>query len=447
MENVVEYIKQNKLILPGEVIGVACSGGRDSICLLHFLNSIKAELDCEVVAVNVDHGIRANSALDTEFVMNFCKKNGIRAYKFKGEAVKVAKEEKLSIEQAARKVRYGVFESLVKRGLADKIALAHHLQDQAETILLNILRGAGLGGARGMSPIRDGIYIRPFLNTPRESIMSYIDENSLEYVEDESNANNEYTRNYMRNLVLPALRKRFKGVDKNIVNFASICAKDDDYIKSQIDFGTLIEEKNLVRVPLTYFYQNEAVVNRILMKVFSKFTMQDIETRHLNIVRQFALEAENGSIISLPYDVKVSKEYDFIAIGYIKKKTITDNHPFKTGRTKMDGYGTVRVGSTQKLIEPKPHQHLVDADKIPADAVWRFRRDGDVFAPLGLGGTKKLKDYFIDKKIPQRMRDTTPVLAVGNRILIIADIEIADSVKVTSGTKNLYKLTYDQDLI
>ncbi len=156
----------------------------------------------------------------------------------------------------------------------------------------------------------------------------------------------------MRNLVLPALRKRFKGVDKNIVNFAAICAKDDDYIKSQIDFGTLIEEKNLVRVPLTYFYQNEAVVNRILMKVFSKFTMQDIETRHLNMVRQFALEAENGSIISLPYDVKVSKEYDFIAIGYIKKKTITDNHPFKTGRTKMDGYGTVRVGSTQKLIEP-----------------------------------------------------------------------------------------------
>jgi len=90
---------------------------------------------------------------------------------------------------------------------------------------------------------------------------------------------------------------------------------------------------------------------------------------------------------------------------------------------------------------------LVDADKIPADAVWRFRRDGDVFAPLGLGGTKKLKDYFIDKKIPQRMRDTTPVLAVGNRILIIADIEIADSVKVTASTKNLYKLTYDQELI
>lgn len=447
MDKVVEYIKQNKLILPGEVIGVACSGGRDSICLLHFLNSIKSDLDCEVVAVNVDHGIRATSALDTEFVVNFCKKNGIRAYKFKAEAVKVAQEEKLTIEQAARKVRYGVFDSLIKRGLADKIALAHHMQDQAETILLNILRGAGLGGARGMSPMRDGIYIRPFLTTPREEIMSYIDENGLEYVEDETNSNNEYTRNYMRNLILPALRKRFKGVDKNLVNFASICAKDDDYIKSQIDFGTLIEEKNLVRVPLTYFYQNEAIVNRILMKVLSKFTMQDIEAKHLNIVRQFAVEADNGSIISLPYDIKVCKEYDFIAIGYIKKKTISNKHPFKTGKTSLDEYGTIRVSAIKKLTPQKPHQHIIDANKVPANAIWRFRQDGDVFAPLGLNGTKKLKDYFIDKKIPQRMRDTTPLLADGNNILIVADIEIADSVKVTDSTTNFYKISYEQDLI
>ena len=324
MDNVLDYIKKNKLILPGEVIGVACSGGRDSICLLHYLNSVKDELDCEVVAVNVDHSIRPTSALDTEFVMNFCKENGIRAYKFKGEALKVAKEEKLSVEQAARKVRYGVFDSLIKRGLADKIALAHHMQDQAETVLLNILRGAGLTGARGMTPMRDGVYIRPFLSTPREEIMSYIDENGLEYVEDETNQDNEYTRNYVRNIVMPTLRKKFKSVDRNIVNFASICAKDDDYIFSQIDMGTMIEEKDLVKIPLTYFYQAESIVNRILMKVFAKFSQQDIETKHLNMVRQFAVEANNGSVISLPYKIKVSKEYDYITIGYLKKKQIKE---------------------------------------------------------------------------------------------------------------------------
>ena len=447
MDNVLDYIKKNKLILPGEVIGVACSGGRDSICLLHYLNSVKDELDCEVVAVNVDHGIRPTSALDTEFVMNFCKENGIRAYKFKGEALKVAKEEKLSVEQAARKVRYGVFDSLIKRGLADKIALAHHMQDQAETVLLNILRGAGLTGARGMTPMRDGVYIRPFLSTPREEIMSYIDENGLEYVEDETNQDNEYTRNYVRNIVMPTLRKKFKSVDRNIVNFASICAKDDDYIFSQIDMGTMIEEKDLVKIPLTYFYQAESIVNRILMKVFAKFSQQDIETKHLNMVRQFAVEANNGSVISLPYKIKVSKEYDYITIGYLKKKQIKENHPFKTGRMNVEGYGLIKVGATKKLLPQKMHQHVVDADKIPEDAVWRYKQEGDTFAPLGLNGSKKLKDYFIDKKIPQRMRENIPVLAVGNKILIVADIEIADEIKLTDSSHNFYKITYVQNFI
>ena len=111
MDGVLDYIKKYNMIKPNEIIGVACSGGRDSIALLHYLNSIKGELDCEVVAVTVDHGIRKNSALDVDFVMQFCKDHKIRAYKFKGEALKVAKEEKLTVEQAARKVRYGVFET------------------------------------------------------------------------------------------------------------------------------------------------------------------------------------------------------------------------------------------------------------------------------------------------------------------------------------------------
>ena len=253
MENVLEFIKKNNMIKPGEIIGVACSGGRDSIALLHYLNSVKAELDCDVVAVNVDHGIRANSALDTEFVMNFCKSNNIRAYKFKVEALKVAKDEKLTIEQAARKVRYGVFETVISRGLVDKIALAHHANDQAETILLNIIRGSGLAGARGMEPVRDGIYIRPLLETPREEIMAYLDENNLEYVDDETNKDNEFSRNYIRNIVMPDLRKRFKGVDKNIINFSKICAQDDDYINSQIDYGTIIETPDVTKIPFAYF--------------------------------------------------------------------------------------------------------------------------------------------------------------------------------------------------
>lgn len=447
MENVIDYIKQNNLIKSREVIGVACSGGRDSICLLHYLNSIKNELDFEVVAINVDHGIRQTSALDTEFVMQFCKENHIRAYKFKAEAIKVSKEEKLTLEQAARKVRYGVFETVIKKGLVDKIALAHHLNDQAETILLNIIRGAGLNGAKGMEPIRDQVFIRPLLNTPREEIMSYLDEHNLEYVEDETNQDNTYSRNYLRNIVMPALRKQFKGVEKNLINFSKLCKQDDAFINSQLDLNSLIESKDIVKIPLSFFYKDKALVSRMLMKVFSKFSKQDIMGKHINMVRDFALEANNGNIINLPMKIKVLKEYDYITVGYIKKNQVVGNYPFRSGKLKIDGYGIIRSTASKVLTQPKMHQHIIDALKLPENAEWRFRQEGDTFAPLGLGGSKKLKEYFIDKKIPQRMRDSIPVLATGNKILAVADIEIADEIKVTENTKHFYKINYEKDIL
>lgn len=447
MENVIDYIKEHDLIKRGEIIGVACSGGRDSITLLHYLNSIKHELDCEVVAINVDHGIRTTSAFDTEFVMNFCKNHKIRAYKFKGEALKVAKEEKLTVEQAARKVRYGIFETVVQKGVCDKIALAHHMYDQAETILLNIIRGCGLNGARGMEPKRDKIYIRPMLNTPRENVMAYIDENGLEFVEDETNKDNTFSRNYLRNVVLPALRRHFKAVDKNIVNFGARCAVDDAYINKQINLNSMIETKDYLKLPLSYFYQDEAVINRILMNVFERFSHQDFERKHVDIVRSFALEADNGSIISLPFNVKVLKEYDYIVIGHIKRKEVVGEYPFGSGKIKIEGYGIIRSTSSKVLTEPKIHQHIIDADKLPTNAIWRFRKEGDMFSPLGMSGTKKLKEYFIDKKVPQRMRSEIPVLAVGDKILAVADIEIADELKVTENTQRFYKINYEKDLM
>lgn len=277
--------------------------------------------------------------------------------------------------------------------------------------------------------------------------MSYLDEHSLEYVEDETNKDNTYSRNYIRNIVMPTLRRQFRQADRNIVKFASFCAKDDDYINKQINLGTIIDGKDFVKVPLTYFYQDEVVVNRILMRVFKRFAIQDIESKHINMVREFAHEANNGAVINMPFKLKVCKEYDYITIGAIKKVQNYGEYPFRHGKLKVDNYGIIRSTASKVRTEPKPHQHIVDADKVPEVAVWRFRQEGDTFAPLGLKGSKKLKDYFIDKKIPQRMRDSIPVLAVGNTILAVADIEIADEVKVTDDTVHFYKINYEKDLI
>lgn len=445
MEKVLEFIKDNNLIGHGEIIGVACSGGRDSMALLHYLNSIKAKEDFQIIAINIDHSIRENSASDSEFVMEYCKENDIRAYKFKVEALKLAKEKKITVEQAGREARYKTFDSLIQKGLVDKIATAHHLNDQAETILLNLLRGCGLTGAKGMEPIRDKVYIKPFLEIDRTEIMEYIDDNAIPYVEDETNADSSYSRNYIRNIVMPTIRKKFKSVDRNLVNFAKICAEDDEFINEQVEMGGVVRNKDITKIPLSYFAFKSSIINRILMRALSYYSLQDIEKKHIVMIREFAKEGENGASIDLPFGIKIHKEYDYITISLKGNEKLNIGYKFSKGKTEIEGFGVIRVVSSKVFNENKPHSHTIDADKMPEGAVWRFREQGDVFTPFG-GGTKSLKEYFIDKKIPQRLRDRIPVLAVDNEILIVADIEISDKLKVEEGFKSLYKIHYEKDL-
>ena len=446
MEHVLNFIKKNNLIEHGEIIGVACSGGRDSMALLHFLNSIKEQFDMQVIAINIDHSIRANSALDSQFVLDYCKENNIRSYKFKVDAIKIQKDSKMTLEQSARDARYKTFDTLIQKGLVDKIATAHHLNDQAETILLNLLRGCGLSGAKGMDAMRGKTYIRPFLEIDRAEIMEYIDENAIPYVEDETNQDNSYSRNYIRNVIMPTIRKRFRSVDSNLVNFAKICAEDEEYIQNQVEAGGVVKNNEITKIPLSYFSFAPAIINRVLMKALQNYSLQDIERKHINMIKSFALESENGASIDLPFDLKVHKEYDYLTLAPKKVKISAGAYNFQKGKTYIEGFGTIRIVSSKVYNEPKPHSHTIDASKMPAGAVWRFREQGDVFTPFGNAGSKSLKEYFIDKKIPSRLRDRIPVLAVNNQILIVADVEIADSLKVDENSTALYKIHYEKDL-
>ena len=155
MKNVLNLINSEELIRPHETIGVAVSGGKDSMSLLHYLNSVKDELKINVVAINIDHDLRENSSSDSAFVMNYCKAHSIKAHSYKVNARKITEDNKLTVEQGARLARYEVFDRIIESGIVDKIALAHHMSDQAETILLNIFRGTGISGASGMEYNRE----------------------------------------------------------------------------------------------------------------------------------------------------------------------------------------------------------------------------------------------------------------------------------------------------
>ena len=438
MDKIKNAILINKLINANEVIGVACSGGIDSMCLLVSLNEISKQMNFKVVAINVDHCIRETSARDSEFVANFCKKHNIQVKCFKIDALKISEEKKVGIELAAREARYKIFNSLIEKGIVNKIALGHHMVDQAETILLNILRGSGLAGASGMSYVRDGKFIRPMLKVSKAEIRAFVNNNEIPFVEDETNKNNDYSRNYLRNVLMPMIRSKWPNADQTICNFGVIAKEDDEYIYSTLnDSGVVIENKNTAKIPTSYFaIYKPSAINRIILKALHQIgATVDIERKHLKIIMGLALEGENGNKINLPHKISVIKEYNYVTITNksLKLKKATYKFERENNNVNIKDFGVIEIRRTTKR-DPKCFSHLVDAKKIPTGAVWRFREDGDLIEKFG-GGTKSLSDYLIDKKVPSRLRRNLPVLAVNNEILIIAGVEISNKVKVDESTR------------
>ncbi|MDD2445357.1 MAG: tRNA lysidine(34) synthetase TilS [Clostridia bacterium] len=442
MENILKTIKENNLISKGDIIGVAVSGGSDSMCLLHYLHSLSSEMDIEIVVIHIDHGIRSNSSEDARFVLNFCKKRMIRSYKFKIDVPKLILQKKMSLEQAAREARYGVFDALIKKGVADKIAIAHNSRDQAETILINLFRGTGVVGVSGMDVIR-GAYIRPMLNTSKKSIFEYISNNDIPFVEDETNKDNSYSRNHIRNLILPLVEEKWPDAVDKIVNFGRDCYEDNAYISGQIITDAIIYENKTAKIPLTYFLYPNAIVSRIIFKALGKIDVnKDIDRVHIQMIKNLAQHGENGKKINLPLKISVYKEYDYVTITNRQKDEVDLKVPFKSGSFDVENFGTVTIRRVKDFLNDTlgEGELLVDTKKIPKTAEWRFKQNGDVFHKFG-SGTKKLKDYFIDKKIPSRLRNTIPVLANENEVLIIAGIEISENVKVDQNTKTASKIT------
>jgi tRNA(Ile)-lysidine synthetase-like protein len=201
----------------------------------------------------------------------------------------------------------------------------------------------------------------------------------------------------------------------------------------------LLEGDGVVKIPVNYFSYPIAATNRILRKAFKGIgIMSDIERKHLKIINGLALEAENGAKITLPNKVSVIKEYNFITITNKNFTPEPKTWPLERGKIDIPNFGIIEMQVTRKL-DIGDFSHLMDYNKIPKNAIWRYRKDGDIFEKFG-GGTKSLSDYLIDKKVPVRLRALTPVLAVGNEILIIAGVEISDKVKIDENTKMAYAI-------
>ncbi len=444
MKNIEKYINDNNMIKAGDIVGVATSGGIDSMCLLHYLTSIKDKLQCQVVAINIDHCLREASASDSQFVRNYCEQNGIKLYSYKVDVNKLVDEKKYTVEQAARELRYRTFKKLLDKKVVTKIALGHHMNDQAETILLNIFRGTGLTGACGMEPVRGGVYIRPMLTTSRVEIQAYASANDIPFVEDETNLTCDYARNYVRNMIMPIIRTKWHNADANICNFGAVCRKDDEYIYSQIHSDSVVyENEGTAKIYVSYFVNDDSVVYRLIMQTLRNIGItSNIEKKHLNIIKNMAIESKNGCKVSLPNGVSVIKEYNFITLTNRKMKIKPRTWKMQRGKIDVPNVGVIEIDLVRKF-KVGDYQCLVDRAKLPKGCVFRYRKEGDMFEKFG-GGTKSLNEYLIEKKVPARLRDLIPVLAKDNQVYVIPGVQISDSVKVDKKTVSAYGINLIQ---
>jgi tRNA(Ile)-lysidine synthase len=442
---VITYMTQQNMLTNSDRIGVAVSGGADSMALLRFMNELSKMVDISIVAVHVNHGLRKAARKDAAFVRQYCADNKIECVTYNVNVNEYIAKEKVSLEQGARILRYQCFETAAKKYKLTKFALAHHLNDQAETILLHIFRGCGLEGVSGMSPI-NGIYIRPFLNVKKTDLIAYNYRNGTPNIEDESNDDNKFSRNFIRNVVMPELKKEWRNVEDNIVSFGKIAQTDNKYINELADTNGIIKEYNTVRIPLNRFAFPLPIVSRLIFKCCDMLNIrQNIEMKHIQSIIDTGVNGLNGEKCDLPNNSYAVREYEYMTIVKREKKNEEHSYPFKIGKTVIASYGTVLVTKTLSYKLARDRGLLVvDAEKLPKKARWRFKADGDQFTKFG-GGTKSLSAFLVDKKVPARLRSTLPVLALGSDILIVGGIEISEKIKCDRETTDAFVCEFTKE--
>ena len=291
LENkVLKTIEKYNMINNGEKIVVAVSGGPDSICLLNILNNIKGKLNIKIVVAHVNHSLREEADEETEYVKNFCKKLNIECYIKKVDIIEISKKNKVGTEEAGRKERYDFFDEVFSKTKSDRIATAHNLNDNAETVLMNIIRGSGLSGLKGIEEVRDYKYIRPLIEISRKEIEEYCKENKLEPKYDKSNKENIYTRNKIRNILIPLLEKEFNpNIVKSISKLSELAKLDNEYfnniIKSEYNRIKLEENHNEIILNLKEFNKlNNVIKSRLILYTITRIfgSSQGIEKIHID---------------------------------------------------------------------------------------------------------------------------------------------------------------------
>ncbi|MDL2236765.1 tRNA lysidine(34) synthetase TilS [Christensenellaceae bacterium OttesenSCG-928-K19] len=453
MEKLVwEYITEQGLIQEGQNVGAATSGGPDSMALLVCLCSLAAQHGFSVYCVHFEHGIRGERSLqDADFVTEYCDTHHIPLFMGAADVPALAEKWGQSEETAAKRAREAYFDSLIAQGDIDVMATAHHQNDNAESILMHILRGSGLSGLRGIHS-RFGGMIRPFLPLTRKRILRFVNENAIPYVLDETNSDITHRRNYIRNVLLPDIEEHINAdVSAALVRLSSLAQADVDYlgIESAKAFDDIaaVDGDTIAIDAARLNALHPAIASRVVLQaVRALHVTQDIEYAHVMAVLRLAYNDRTGTRVNLSRNICAQIEYGTLLVGFTGREIDYSFNirfdPADRNELPDGSYITCAYTEAHNPANADKNSECFDADKLPKDLALRTRHTGDVIHPLGAGGEKKLKDYFIDKKLSRSERSKTPLLTSGKNIVWAVGHTISDKYKVTEDTKRILRLQY-----
>lgn len=433
-------IKKHAMLSPGDAVLVCVSGGPDSVCLLRFLHSIKDEYGLRLSVCHVNHMLRKEEAsADAKFTEDLALEKNLPFYPLRKNVGLRAERQGLSIEEAGRRIRYEFFEKTAIKHKINKIALGHNMDDRAETLLLNLMRGSGLDGMAGIPPTREigktGIrVIRPLIDSPRQEIEAYLERKKAAFRTDSSNTEPVYTRNRLRLELIPFIELNFEpGIKHKLAKTAAMMEEYRDYFR--LDAGKIL--KNMIKTSAGSAEislqdlrgLHPALKRAALQEAFSatEKTGAILSSSHIEQLNAIAESAEPGGQLSLPSGLAAEREYGRLIF---RKKHLKAKAPETPLQMRVPGRNFVPelgieidfkvCGDRAARIGGDDADAVLDFKKIRLPASLRRRKAGDRFSPLGMTGTRKLKNFLIDKKIPLGERDALPVIAdAGGNILCV----------------------------
>jgi tRNA(Ile)-lysidine synthase len=457
IEKVKAALNKHGMLAREDRVVVAVSGGADSMALLKALEILSREYGISLVSAHLNHGIRENADPEEQFVRRFSQDRGIP---FESKRVHVPGLQKgagKSIEEIGREERIRFLMDAASKYGAQKIALGHHLHDQAETVIMNFLRGSGTQGLKGMSPVRDGLFIRPLLGIKKKEILAFLEENQVPYMTDPSNDSKVYLRNRIRHELLPELKKQFNPkLEETLGNMSEVMRLENDYLEAVTDkvleswgVKTKDEEIRIKRYDLINLHP--AIQNRIIKTLLKRFNPsgKGIGYVHIKAVINLARSCKPGGQVILPFRICLRREYDYLCFVRQEKEDSERRGGFCyavsiPGEIRMNDLDRIMrfemVQPPESILSNNPDMVYMDFEKITPPLVVRTIKPGDCIEPLGMAGKKKLKSYFIDSKIPQIKRKHIPLLADGESVIWIAGMMLSERVKITNKTRIFLKI-------